>query len=136
MERELQLNRVPRHWTINAVLLNQASSYIELYTSCHWIGLHFIGSFVILSDYITSLDRTSFYWIVHHFIGSYISCNWIGLQVIGSETSFDRARGFLKKFVSQGASLDTYPQIWRLTCRVNNEQHKNNLQQSTKNGTS
>ena len=53
-------------------------------------------------------DRTSFYRIIFH--------------VIGSETSFDRASGFFeKKFISQSASPDTYQQIWRLTCRVDIE---------------
>ena len=49
-----------------------------MYTSCYWIGHHFIGSDVILSDYIFHvtgsdvilLDWTSFYRITFHVIGS------------------------------------------------------------------
>ena len=94
---------------------------------------HFIGSDVILSDYIFQvtgsdvilLDRTR----SHNYgswsdviLSDYISCHWIGRHVIGSETSFDRASGlFEKKFISQSASPDTYQQIWRLTCRVDIE---------------
>ena len=75
---------------------------IGSYISFYWIGLHFIGSYDILSDYI--------------------------FHVFGSEMLFDQASGFLKKkFASQSAFLDTYQQIWRVTCRVNIEQHKNNL---------
>ena len=74
--------------------------------------LHVIGSDVILSDYILHvtgsdvilLDQTSFYRITYFmsldrtsFYRIYISCHWIGRHVIGSETSFDRASGFLKK---------------------------------------
>ena len=123
--------------------LNHTSSYRTMYISCHWIVPHFIGSDVILSDYILhvtgsdvillnrtsfyrityfmSLDRTSFYWIERHSTG-YI------FHVIGSDVmSLDQKRhsigpaAFWKKFVSQCASLDTYQQIWRLTCRVNIE---------------
>ena len=40
---------------------------------------------------------TSFYWIGLHSVGLHTSCHWIGGHIIRSETSFDRASGFLKK---------------------------------------
>ena len=88
-------------------------------TSCHWIGLHVIGSDfmsldrtpVIGSDFM-SLDRTLCHWIELHVIGSdfmsldrtpvigsdFMSldrtlCHWIGLHVIGSDfISLDRTQ--------------------------------------------
>ena len=59
--------------------------HVGSYTSFYWIGLHSVGL------------HTSCHWIVRQSIGSYISCHWIGGHVIRSETSFDRASGFLKK---------------------------------------
>ena len=60
--------------------------HVGSYTSFYWIGLHSVGL------------HTSCHWIVRqHSIGSYTSCHWIGGHIIRSETSFDRASGFLKK---------------------------------------
>ena len=68
--------------------------------------LHVIGSDFILLDRTSlyRMDRTSFYRIIYFM--SLHRTIWNGLHV-GSETSFDRASSFLKKFVSQSASLDT-----------------------------
>ena len=61
-------------------------------TSCHWIGVHVIGSNFM------SLDWSSCHWIRVHVIGSEFmsldrsSRHWIGLHVIGSEfMSLDRS---------------------------------------------
>ena len=89
--------------------LNHTSSYRIIYISCHWIVLHFIGSDVILSDYILDvtgsdvillnqasfcrityfmlLDRTSFYRITYFMSLDRTSFYWIGRHSIRLHTS-------------------------------------------------
>ena len=82
---KMPLNHISCHWIIDAMSLDQTSFYPTIFfmsldrmsfyrtiffmsldrTSCHWIGLHAIGSNFM------PLDRTS--------------CHWIGLHVIGSD---------------------------------------------------
>ena len=76
----MSLDRTSCHWIgLHAI----GSNFMSLdQTSCHWIGLHAIGS-----DFMP-LDRTSCYWIMHHSNGRCGCCplrQLIGIYVIGLE---------------------------------------------------
>ena len=123
----MPLNHTSLYPTIYFMSLDRASFYwimhhsIGLYTSCHWIGLHFIRSYVILTYHIfyvigwsfmslqrIILQKTTFallnlnlcHWIVDYSMELYTSCHWIELHVTGTETSFHRASSLLKKRLS------------------------------------
>ena len=116
----MPLNHTSFYPTIYFMSLDRTSFYwiichsIGLYTSCHLIGLRFIGSyvihsfirascnchtsfcqktkFVLLKTKFMSLDRRPFDRTLYVMPPDRTSCH-----CIGSETSFHRASGLLKK---------------------------------------
>ena len=120
----MPLNHTSFYPTIYFMSLDRASFYwimhhsIGLYTSCHWIGLHFIRSYVILTYHIfyviglsfmslqrIILQKTTFallnlnlcHWIVDYSMELYTSCHW-NRNVIPSGQQLIE-----KKVVSQNA---------------------------------